>query len=761
MLAYLEKGFSVIPIGLDKKPLVEWKEYQLRKPTKEEIAGWCAALKPVGIGIVTGKISDVAVLDIDLGADTRELHLPPTPSVKTGGGGWHYYYKLPSGGIQSHNGFRHKMDFKAEGGYVIAPPSLHGSGKHYEWAVPFERAALAEMPDWVKEGLGSKGTVPQKDWGKITAGVGEGERNTSAASYAGKLLHGLPEEDWESVGWGSVTAWNEQNTPKLSDKELRGIFDSVAGREKERRDSGEDKGSQASKLIKSILSTKAGLFHDQYRNGHIAISGNGSDVQKLQSKQFRSWIAKMNWDQFQKPIRGEDTRMVIETLNGIALWNNPQRTLYIRAAEADGALWYDLGKSAVRITAEGWQVVDEPPILFRRHPHQEPQAIPVRGGSLSQLLDFINIKNKEEGLLLQIWCVAGLIPGFPHPFSVFHGPQGSAKSTAVSVFKQLLDPSQIRLSSPPDSFREFVQLGSHHWFLPIDNLSNLPEWLSDALCRACTGEGFSKRELYSDDDDVVYSFQNVGSLNGINLVVDKPDLLERCIILGLEKIEQVESLTSFNNRLKEARPKILGAMFDAVAGALKHIDEVTLETQFRMSDFVRWGSAIALALGHEAKDFTTAYKANIRLQNQEAIDASPIAQAIEAFMKGQGQEWHGTPTELHGLLNETAAALKIDTKSEAWPKASNWVWRRIALVTTNLKARGIKATRESGEERAISLVKEAENADDAVGAAEEAQNRGKTADNTPGSSLEHTEGEIPQEPVDLGQHDTIDSIISK
>ena len=367
----------------------------------------------------------------------------------------------------------------------------------------------------------------------------------------------------------------------------------------------------------------------------------------------------------------------------------------------------------MRISREGWSVIDDPPILFRRFPHQETQVTPVRGGSIAQILDFVNIRNEQEKLLIQAWCAAGIIPDFPHPFSTFHGPQGSGKSTTVSVFKQLLDPSQIKLSSPPDNFREFIQLGSHHWFLPIDNLSGLSEWLSDALCRACTGEGFSKRELYSDDDDVVYSFQNMGSLNGINLVVEKPDLLERCIIFGLEKFERVENLTNFTRRFNEARPIILGAMFDAVSGALKRIDDVPQENGFRMSDFARWGCAISEAIGYRANDFITAYRSNIKLQHQEAIDASPIAQAIEMLMKDQN-EWKGTPTELHRLLEKLAEDQHIDKRSDTWPKAANWMWRRITPIVTNLRARGIRVDRTSGDERIISFVKVNENAVDAV-----------------------------------------------
>ncbi len=751
MLAYLEKDFSVIPIGRDKKPLIPtWKEYQTKHAAKEEVAEWCKALKPVGIGIVTGKISGIAVLDIDVGADTSGLELPPTPSVNTGGGGSHHYFKLPAGVLlQSSNGFRHKMDFKAEGGYVIAPPSLHKSGKRYEWAVAPEDADFAEIPSWLKQEIESRGGA-QKDWSSITKGVAEGGRNSSAASYIGKLLQSLPEVDWESVAWASAIAWNKQNKPPLPEKELRSVFDSIAMAEKKGKEEKPEDKSYPAKLVKLVLSTGGLLFHDQSGDGYIALNNNGAETLRLKSKQFSHWLAKLSWEEYGKPLRGEDTRTVLGTLGGLAVFNGEEYPLCVRVARSEGAIWYDLGKSAVKISKEGWEVVDNPPILFRRYPHQEAQVMPERGGSLAQVLEFINIKNESEQLLIMVWCVSGLIPSIPHPFPIFHGPQGSAKSTCGAVFKQLLDPSQLKQSSPPDNLREFIQVGSHHWFLPIDNLSSLYEWLSDALCRACTGEGFSKRELYSDDDDVVYSFQNIGSLNGINLVVEKPDLMERCVIFGLQKVEKVENLASFNERFKQAKPLILGAMFDMLVGALQRVDSVPTESQFRMSDFVRWGCAISEALGHSAEDFIRAYQSNIGLQHQEAVDASPVAQAIEVLMEDR-DEWHGTPTDLYNELETIAEKQHLDKKAKTWPNAASWMWRRIAPIASNLLARGIKVDRSTeGKERVVILTKLTGNVVDTVDGIGDPENTLELDDSTTSDAVSDAVDKEGQETLGFG-----------
>ena len=208
------------------------------------------------------------------------------------------------------------------------------------------------------------------------------------------------------------------------------------------------------------------------------------------------------------------------------------------------------------------------------------------------------------------------------------------------------------------------------------------------------------------------------------------------------------SLAIFNQRFAQAKPFILGAIFDALAGALQRIESVAVENQFRMSDFARWGCAIAEAIGYDAKDFISAYRANIGLQNLEAIDASQIAQAIEAFM-GDREEWHGTPTDLYNELEKIAEDRHFDKKSETWPKAANWLWRRVAPMTSNLLARGIKVSRSSGEERVVTLTKVSEDAVDAVDGADEDENASETADSIANTAAIDTVGTEPLDGLDF------------
>ncbi len=221
-LKYLSNSWSVIPVGQNKLPLIEWKDFQSRLATPEEASSWWEKWPDANIGVVTGKISGITVIDVDQksgGLETlKMLRLPMTAIAKTGGGGWHYYFKYAEG-ISNKAGIFPGIDIRGEGGYVVAPPSVHISGNEYEWANE------EELADFPSELFGLRKEV---DWKQVVSGAPQGTRNNTAASYIGKLMRSTQPKDWESFVWPTVLAWNQSNTPPLSDKELRITFESIA-----------------------------------------------------------------------------------------------------------------------------------------------------------------------------------------------------------------------------------------------------------------------------------------------------------------------------------------------------------------------------------------------------------------------------------------------------------------------------------------------------------------------------------------------------
>jgi len=235
VIDYLELGLSVIPVGGDKKPLIDWKKYQTSPATLDEIDMWLSKWPDMNIGIVTGMISDVVVVDIENGGILEGY--PPTAMVKTANNGFHLYYRCPCEPVKNSVRIRELTDVRGEGGYVVAPPSVLTGGKTYEWIIPFENG-LAEYPDIPEQGEDqTEGT----DWGSFMAkDVPEGERNNAATKFAGKLLQILPMVMWDQVAWPALLKWNESHcNPMLDQKELRASFESIGHREMLQRKSGD------------------------------------------------------------------------------------------------------------------------------------------------------------------------------------------------------------------------------------------------------------------------------------------------------------------------------------------------------------------------------------------------------------------------------------------------------------------------------------------------------------------------------------------
>lgn len=156
-LKYESRGFSVIPVRLNKKPFIPWTEFQTRRATPEEIKQWWAKWPGAMIGIVTGPVSGVCAIDIDRYADdydeTVELEYFPetlvTPTITTPRGGTHLYFKNPiDSDITVNARALPGIDFRGQGGYIIAPPSMNGNGKGYQWAdgLSIFDVPLAELP---------------------------------------------------------------------------------------------------------------------------------------------------------------------------------------------------------------------------------------------------------------------------------------------------------------------------------------------------------------------------------------------------------------------------------------------------------------------------------------------------------------------------------------------------------------------------------------------------------------------------------------
>lgn len=241
-LDYLGRGWAVLPLRpAEKRPLVRWEDYQDRAPNEAEVKGWFAAWPAANVGIVTGAVSGLVVLDIDpkhggdeslAALERRHGPLPETLVARTGGGGQHRYFAHPGGVVRNRAGLAQGIDVRGDGGYVVAPPSRHPSGGVYAWETghgPDDRAP-APLPGWLLQLMTGRtvgGGHPLAHWRQLVReGVDEGARNSTIASFAGHLLwHGVD----PAVALELLLAWNRTRCrPPLPDDEVAQVVQSIA-----------------------------------------------------------------------------------------------------------------------------------------------------------------------------------------------------------------------------------------------------------------------------------------------------------------------------------------------------------------------------------------------------------------------------------------------------------------------------------------------------------------------------------------------------
>lgn len=495
---------------------------------------------------------------------------------------------------------------------------------------------------------------------------------------------------------------------KVNFKEAKKIIEEQLEIELE-PDKGESS-SQASTLIKYVESPDVELFHDDTHNPYARIKLNDHLITlSVKERGFKRWITNQHYQDKGTAVGNDSINSALNVIEAKACFDGKEHILHNRICWQDNAIWYDMGNwEAIKITSQGWDIIKNPPTLFKRYKHQKShdQSQISPKGEVRKVLNFINIRDEKERLLFLVYLVSCFVPNIPHVIPVLHGEKGAAKSTLFKIVKELLDPSSLQLATFPRDNTELVQKLSHHYFIGFDNVSYLSDWQSDALCRACTGEGFSKRELYTDDEDVIYSFKRCIGLNGINVVATKADLLDRSILLWLERIPKDQRKTEGElwSSFDMVKGEILGGIFTILSRAMHIKPSIKLDELPRMADFTIWGCAIAEALGYGKDAFLDAYYTNIQVQNREAIEGSPVGELILRFMENKN-EWEGKASELLTALEGLAEENKINIKAKGFPKAANTLTRRLNEIKTNLMDEGIFFEKQSDGKRTLKVWK--------------------------------------------------------
>lgn len=462
--------------------------------------------------------------------------------------------------------------------------------------------------------------------------------------------------------------------------------------------------SQATRLVE--LTDEIELFHSPDSDAYGSILVNGHrETWPLRSNGFRRYLSQRYYEEYGQAPASQPIQDALSLLAGKALYKGPEYSTHIRLAECQGCIYIDLADvtwNVVKVSADEWSIIpsNECPVRFRRVRGMLALPEPKRGGSLAKLRDFINVGNDSDWALLLAWLVAALRPRGPYPVLVLHGEQGSAKSTLARVLRALIDPNAASLRSQPRNEHDLVIAANNGSVVALDNLSYLPDWLSDAICRLSTGGGFGTRTLYENDEETLFNSVRPVLLNGIEELATRGDLLDRSIIIYLPAIakEKRRSEAALWREFEQAHPSIFGALCDAVMTALRNIDAVNICYLPRMADFAIWATAAESALGLAPGGFMDAYNDNREGANGLVLESSPVAAAVSELMASL-TEWSGTATELLDKLNPLVS--ETTRRQTSWPRKPRSLSNTLRRLTPNLREAGIAVNfdRDKGRSR--------------------------------------------------------------
>ena len=413
------------------------------------------------------------------------------------------------------------------------------------------------------------------------------------------------------------------------------------------------------------------------------------------SGSVRSMIARKYYEAYVSVASSSALADAMQVIEGLANEADPE-LVHTRAAMYGDGILVDLGDASgrcVEVTPSGWKILERSPVLFRRTETIGPIAEPKRGGSIDELRSLINVSESGWPPLVA-WMAAAFFPDIAHPIALLRGEQGTGKSTAAEMLVRMIDPGPVPLRPPPRDEEQCAITAAGSLLIAFDNVSSIPPWWSDVLCRIVSGSGWLKRQLYSDHGVAVLKFRRVVLLNGIDIANLRGDLAERLLLVELETIDQAERRGDADlwSRFNARAPFIYGAILDVVSAVLSHLPEVRLETMPRLADFARIAAALDDATGIGA---LPAYIGQAGRVSEAVLDSDVFAEKLAAMLSELRGEWSGTAQDLLIGLPRPAPLPKD------WPQTPQATGSRLTRLAPALRERGfaVSQDREAGGAR--------------------------------------------------------------
>jgi hypothetical protein len=607
---------------------------------------------------------------------------------------------------------------------VKAKRTVDASARRKRLHQPADNVGLDDLPDWVRDLIESQDAADRSahSYHTMTVLMKHGlsddhirylaEQGTFANKFSerGDLDEEIARvrERWDgTVKYALKRDSNAHNGHEIDGSAERSCNDiAIVGKLKLKQTGESDaKRTQANILIEIATGRDVELFHSQDRTAYADIMVNGHrETWALNSKGFRWWLRRAYYEKTEGAPNSDAMSTAMGVIEARAYYDGPIRDVHLRVAQHDDKVYLDLCDDAWRaaeIDDDGWRIVDNPTVRFRRTRGMLPIPDPVSNGDVHELKKHINVGDTAFVLIVS-WLLAILRGCGPYPILAFTGEQGTGKTLAAEMLRSLLDPHTAPLRSLPRDTRDLYVAAMNGHILVFDNLSNISPEISDCLCRLSTGGGFSTRSLYTDGDEVLFNGQRPVSMTSITDVANRSDLADRLLAVALEPIEDNKrrSEKQLREKFEKARPAIVGSLLDIVAHGLKQLPETRLNRLPRMADYALWVRACETAIW-SAGMHMAAYDTNRGEITETVLDDSEVATALRSYM-GQRQTCTTTSGDLLESLNDLVS--DYVRRKNTWPVTPRKLSGDLRRLQPALRRAGIKIThppREAGTGRRL------------------------------------------------------------
>lgn len=373
----------------------------------------------------------------------------------------------------------------------------------------------------------------------------------------------------------------------------------------------------------------------------FAVEKTGANVAiRLDGSTMKSTLASLYFDEHASVAGSAALEDALAVLRGQAMKTEP-RKLAIRYGRDGDKIVVDLGRvdgKAVEIDAAGWSVVDRSPILFERTQLVGELPDPVEGGTVEDLRGLLNIGDDDFDVLVG-WMVAAMIPDIPHPILFLSGGHGTGKTTTAKMIVNTFDKSDAPVRTQPRDVETYALSVAGSYSTVFENVSKIPEWQSDAMCRTVTGDAFTRRKLYSDRELSVVSFRRVLAITTIEAGSLRGDLADRLVLVELATIDDKSRRDEgeIDPRFAEIAPRLLGAFCGLLSKTLAARPHVRLERRPRMADFARVLAAVDAVRGSQS---LATYLGQRERLAAEVVDGDPVGSVVAEWLEATSGTVH-------------------------------------------------------------------------------------------------------------------------